>query len=153
MSTVDWHDHNEFLLNGVRFDTISLTGERTNAAFWVTEPDQDEKTVLTLGWGPYYVEIIVKGNMRWYLNGVRNTIMTVDDLDDNGLSTNRSINASFMSRNLIRDDSPYFLVKVEGITGRDEVVGKSHERLTQAFDYAHEVLTKWVAESLDPIPF
>lgn len=153
MITVDWHEHNKFVLNGVRIDTVEFNGERTNAAFWVTEPNQDEKTVLTLGWGPYYVEVIVKGNMRWYLNGVRNTIMTVDDLDDNDLSTDRSINSSFMSRKLTRDHSPYFLVKVEGITGLDEVVGRSHERLLQAFDYAHEVLTKWVAESLDPIPF
>ena len=147
----DWHYFNEFVLHGVRFDS-SFDHGRVNAAFFVKDPSKKDDTVLTLGWGPYYVEVIVRGHLYWRTPTSRH-MLSANDLLAEGM-TDESIAYAESTGTIIKYASPSLMVRVDGVTGEEgRVLGPTFSSLPKAFDLAHEVLSKWVSHSEDPVPF
>jgi hypothetical protein len=152
MTVGDWHYHNDFIISGVRFDS-SFDHSRINAAFWMPEPGQSSRRILTLGWGAYWVEVRAAGAIEWYLTSSNETLRSAEDLEKFGIVRDAQIAALELSGELYRDHSPYFTVNVEGVMGEDTPRLFGHDRLSDAFDEAHEILTNWVTRSEEPPSF
>lgn len=149
MST-PWHDYFDFDMNGLDFKDVDLT--RTNAVFWMPENGEGERTVFTLGWGPYVVEVICGGDLEWYWFDHHDAITRPEDLEKFSMKTDRQIVDHEQTGELYRDHSPRFALRAESITGESRSIA-TYETLIAAFDHAHDVLTRWVEHSEEPPPF
>jgi hypothetical protein len=116
----------------------------------------DEVTVGTIGWGPYYIEIVIHGRLLMKVTDTAEEVWihTTEDLKNAGITTDIELVGAMEERYLDTFSFPVFRIKVDGLVGKeDEFYGGSFYSIDEACRSAQMLLREYLAHSMEPIPF